>query len=255
METLPTDLALVLALQAPYVDAPHRRSLEPNAPGEALWRWVSESLVPLLNVLERLEREGIEAPLSIAVSPLLCEMLADIHAAPAYLKYLDRQAATARDQAHFFASRGQEIYRAGCAFWEAWYQTAERDFRETYAMDLLGSLRDFASRDRVELLAMPATLAPLALLGRDSSIRAQLALAVESFKKYFGRPPRGLWTCRELERGQAPGAAEEARLDVARLIAAAGFEYVVEGAATTRASARKTEARATSWSACPGCAR
>jgi len=227
METPPLDLALVLSLHTPYVAAPHRRSGETNAMGDALWAWVSESLVPLLNVIERLEREQVEAPLSLAISPLACEMLADIEAAPAYLKYLERQAEAARTHAQLFAERGQEMQRDGCAFWEAWYQDAERDFSDRYAQDLLGALRDFQSRERIELLATPATLAPLPLLALGSSVQAQLDLAVETFNKYFGRTPRGLWTCHGLEAPGAPGIA------VARPIAAAGFEYVIEGAPTT----------------------
>ncbi len=236
METPPVDLALVLALHTPYVPAPHRHSGEPNPLGDALWAWVSECLVPLLNVLERLQREQAEAPLSLAVSPLACEMLADIEFAPAYLKYLERQAANARLHAALLAARGQDSYRDLAAFWEGWYQTAERDFRESYALDLLGALRDFQSRGRIELLAMPATLAPLPLLARDSSVQAQLNTAVEAFKKHFGRSPRGLYTCHGLERSDEPHAEPntQAKRQVAALIAAAGFEYVVEGAPTTR---------------------
>lgn len=234
METPPLDLALVLALHAPYVDAPHRHLTEPNALGDALWAWVSESLVPLLNALERLEREQVEAPLSLAISPVLCEMLADIEFAPGYLKYLERQAANARGHAQLFASRGQDLYRDMAAFWEAWYQDAERDFRESYALDLLGALRDFQSRGRIELLAMPATVAPLPLLARDASVQAQLAVAVEAFKQHFGRAPRGLWTCRGLERAEEPRAQGSHK--IAKRIAAAGFDYVVEGEATTSPS-------------------
>lgn len=234
MQAPPLDLALVLSLQAPHVPAPERRSVEPSALGDVLWAWVSESLVPLLNVIERLEREQAEAPLSLAVSPLLCEMLADIEAAPAYLKYLQRQAEAARGCAHIFASQGQEAYRDAAAFWEAWYQDAERDFREKYAQDLLGALRDFQGRERIELLAMPATLAALPLLERDSSVQAQLSIAVECFKKHFGRAPRGLWACQGLERAE-PGSPSAAA-SIAKLILAAGFEYVIEGAPTVEPS-------------------
>lgn len=231
MQTPPIDLALIVSLQAPYVPAPQRRSVEPNVLGEALWAWVCECVVPLLNTIERLEREGVHARLSLAISPLACEMLADIEAIPAYLKYLQRQFEAARAHAHLFAARGQEKYRDLAAFWEAWYETAERDFRERYAQDLLGALRDFQSRERIELLASPATLPPLPLLSSDACVRAQLALAVEAFKVHFGRPPRGLWTCHELQR---PGTASDAGSSdsIARMIVGAGFEYVVEGAAT-----------------------
>jgi 1,4-alpha-glucan branching enzyme len=239
-------LTIVLALQAPYVPAPQRGLGAAPVAGEPLWSFVAESLIPLLNVLERLEREEVPAPLSLAVSPLLCEMLADREAPGAFGKYLQHQAGCARAHAARFASLDQDALRLNAAGWEAWYRNLERDFSEVYNSDVLGALRGLQDRGRVEMLAMPATGTPLALLAHDSSRHAQLALAVESFKRHFGRAPRGLWTSHGIEHGALPSDSPQqaahpheqreqsarAAEHLARLIASHGFEYVVEGAPT-----------------------
>src|SRR5262249_4433102 len=65
-------VALVLHAHLPYVRHPeHERSLEERWLYEALW----ESYLPLVDLLDRLERDGVRIALTISISPPPAAML------------------------------------------------------------------------------------------------------------------------------------------------------------------------------------
>src|SRR5881296_3811434 len=77
-------LSLVLHAHLPFVRHPeHERFLEENWLFEA----ITESYVPLLEVLKGWERDGIEAPLTL--TPTLCSMLLDPLLQERYARHLD----------------------------------------------------------------------------------------------------------------------------------------------------------------------
>src|SRR3954471_9474052 len=67
-------LSLVLHAHLPFVRHPeHEKFLEESWLFEA----ILESYIPLLQLMEGWEREGLEATITITLSPTLCSMLAD----------------------------------------------------------------------------------------------------------------------------------------------------------------------------------
>ena len=112
----------------------------------AWFAFLAESLSPLLKTLLRLENENIDAPLSLGLSPILCEMLSDLDLSPAYEKYLHRHIELCRAHEREFAARGQETFANLSLFWENWYQSAERDWEETFGRDPLDNAASLARR-------------------------------------------------------------------------------------------------------------
>ena len=67
-------LSLVLHAHLPFVRHPeHEKFLEENWLFEA----VTETYIPLLQILEGWRRDGMTAPLTLSLSPTLCSMLLD----------------------------------------------------------------------------------------------------------------------------------------------------------------------------------
>src|SRR5205809_2906437 len=67
-------LSLVLHAHLPFVRHPeHERFLEENW----LYEAITETYVPLLQMLEKWHREGVRARLTLTLTPTLCSMLAD----------------------------------------------------------------------------------------------------------------------------------------------------------------------------------
>src|SRR5437660_9571795 len=67
-------LSLVLHAHLPFVRHPeHERFLEENW----LYEAITESYVPLLQTLEKWQRDGVRAPITVTLTPTLCSMLGD----------------------------------------------------------------------------------------------------------------------------------------------------------------------------------
>ena len=67
-------ISLVLHAHLPFVRHPeHEKFLEENWLFEA----ITETYLPLLNVLQGWERDGMQTPLTLCLSPTLCAMLRD----------------------------------------------------------------------------------------------------------------------------------------------------------------------------------
>ncbi len=67
-------LSLVLHAHLPYVRHPEHPSFLEE---DWLFEAITETYVPLLRMLDRLEGEGVRAPLTMSMSPPLCEMLVE----------------------------------------------------------------------------------------------------------------------------------------------------------------------------------
>src|SRR5437867_2873607 len=81
-------LVLVLNAHLPFVRHP---GLEDVPQEHWFYQAVTESYVPLLDVLGTLERDGIPTRLTLSLSPALLGMLADPLLRARYLRHLDRQ--------------------------------------------------------------------------------------------------------------------------------------------------------------------
>lgn len=169
----------------------------------------AETYVPLLNVFNRLEHDGITARASIALTPILCEMLADMSFIYVFEEYLQFRIDAASRNAREFAAQGLDNYRDTALFWENWYTNIARDYEQTYERDIVGAFRKLQDSGSLEIMTSAATHAYLPLLSTDAAIQAQISVGVASYKRHFGRPPRGIWLpeCAYRPRGEwAPPA-------------------------------------------------
>jgi 1,4-alpha-glucan branching enzyme len=90
-------LSLVLHAHLPFVRHPeHERFLEENWLFEA----ITETYVPLLQVLESWSADGMKAPITLTLTPTLCAMLMDPLLQSRYGKHLDRLIDLADKEVH-----------------------------------------------------------------------------------------------------------------------------------------------------------
>lgn len=158
--------------------------------------WLTEAAVdtylPLVESLERLEREGVAAPVTLGVTPILANQLAH----PSFRRELEafftqRLEACAEAVATFTAP-GEEPLAELARFWEGRLSRLRRTFvRLEY--DIPAAWRRMQDDGRLELMGSAATHGFLPLLGRDESIRFQLLLGRHEQVRIFGRPARGCW--------------------------------------------------------------
>jgi len=153
----------------------------------------AETYVPLLNALYDLHEEGHPFHLTIGLTPVLCEQLADPLVQEHFVTYLrTRIEAAERDVARF--QKADELHLAYLAgFYRDFYTGVLHSFQERFGGDLLAAFRRLQDEGYIEILTSAATHGYLPLLSRDSSIHGQLKAGVESYRRFFGRDPRAIW--------------------------------------------------------------
>lgn len=152
-----------------------------------------ETYIPLLNLLRKLSEEGRQANLTIGITPVLSEMLASSVFRTALKAYIEEKVRAAVHDRRSFITQGQEELARLAGRWSDFYTQRLDDFTHRYNEDLLGAFRGFQDEGQVEIIVSAATHAYLPLLGLDTSINAQVKQGVETYRKYFGREPEGMW--------------------------------------------------------------
>ena len=185
---MPGYLALVLHAHLPFVRHPeHERFLEESWLFEA----VTESYLPLLHVLQGWQRDGLDARLTLTLSPTLCSMLQDPLLQARYERHL----------AELLELAGKETQRTHL---EPAFHTLALFYRErfaaawdayaAYGRDLVRAFRGFQDAGQLEIITTAATHAVLPLLAdHPPSLRGQVLVARDHYRACFGRAPRGMW--------------------------------------------------------------
>lgn len=207
-QNLPS-LALVLHAHLPFVRHPeHAVFLEENWLFEA----VAEVYLPLLEVLESWENDGVDARICLTLTPTLCAMLADGLLQERCGRYLESLAELAEKE--IFRTMLLPEYQTLAQF----YRLRFLKLRALYGTgaQLLNRFRKLQDEGRLEILTCSATHAVLPLLGDVASVRAQLQIGVDSYRAWFGRSPRGIWL---------PECAYEPGLDFA--LKRAGLQWFI----------------------------
>ena len=181
-------LALVLHAHLPFVRHPeHEHFLEENWLFEA----VTETYLPLLQVLEGWQNDGLRPRLTLSLSPTLCSMLLDPLLQDRCLRHLDALVELAEKEIH------RTHWDKSLQPLALMYHQRFVSLRRTYfacGRDLVAAFRKFEQDGLIEIITTAATHAVLPLLARhSSSIRAQILTARDSHRRCFGRDPEGIW--------------------------------------------------------------
>jgi len=181
-------VSLVLHAHLPFVRHPeHERFLEENW----LFEGITESYLPLLEMLRRWQHEGIQARLALTLSPTLCAMLGDPLLQGRYARHLESLIELAE----------KEIQRT---LWENQFHQLALFYRDRFSAarhlyqscggDLIGAFRALQDQNQLEIVTSAATHALLPLIAQHApSLRAQILVGRDHYRECFGRDPRGIW--------------------------------------------------------------
>jgi 1,4-alpha-glucan branching enzyme len=181
-------LSIVLHAHLPFVRHPeHDKFLEESWLFEA----VTETYLPLLQVLEGWRRDGMAAPLTLSLSPTLCAMLLDPLLCQRYERHLDSLIELAEKEIH--RTHWDRAYRELAWMFHHRFTTV-RDTWHFHRGDLVAAFRGFQDDGRIEIITTGATHGLLPLLANHPpSVRAQILVARDHYRSCFGRDPRGIW--------------------------------------------------------------
>lgn len=182
-------MTLVLHAHLPYVRHPeHEHFLEERWLFEA----ITETYIPLIKLFKDLSRDGVEWRLTMSVTPPLASMLVDPLLQQRYVRHLDNLIELAEREMD--RTRYQpEFYRLAEMYRDQFHQ-ARYIFCEQYQLNILNAFKKFQDQGNLELITSGATHGFFPLLGiHREAIRAQVAVAMETHTKFFGRSPQGIW--------------------------------------------------------------
>ena len=160
---------------------------------EWLHEAIAETYLPLLDALYDLEAEGVDYRLTIGITPILAEQLADPLIIEHFVHYAAERAAWAAADVSRFEQLGNEPLRDVARYYHHWYARNLTSFQDRYGRDLLGAFRRLQDNGHIEIATSAATHGYLPLLARDSSIYGQVRTGVEAYRRRFGRDPKAIW--------------------------------------------------------------
>ncbi len=184
---------------------------------------MAETYIPLLNAVDDLLNEGLKAKLTIGLTPILCEQLADEHFKNGFEKYIGLRIEAAKDDETKYANFGDapnpERHHLA-KFYLDWFVQIDKDFKQRWQRDLIGGFKRLQDAGAIEITTSAATHCFSPLLAEDESILAQYKTGVENYKKHFGRAPQGFWLP---ECAYRPAQGE--REGIERWLFEAGIKY------------------------------
>jgi 1,4-alpha-glucan branching enzyme len=190
--------ALVLHAHLPFVRHPeYDRFLEEDWFFEAL----TETYLPLLDVFERLQHDGIHFRVTMSLTPTLLSMMTDPLLQQRYVRYLDERLAALAGERRRTA--GDPNFHPVVLFYSELFERLRRQFTHTYDRDVASGFRRLMEAGQLEILTCGATHGYLPLLAaQQESLYAQLSMAVRTHERILGRRPKGIWLP---ECGYTPG--------------------------------------------------
>jgi 1,4-alpha-glucan branching enzyme len=153
----------------------------------------AETYVPLLDVLYRLVAEGVSPQITIGITPVLTEQLADETFKSEFIDYLERKIQTAILNQGQFKYEGNMHLLGLAHYWQDFYARILTQFKEAYGQDLVGAFRTLQDDGHIEIITCAATHGYLPLLLTDASVQAQIRQGVQTYVVHYGRQPSGFW--------------------------------------------------------------
>jgi 1,4-alpha-glucan branching enzyme len=204
--------SLILHAHLPFVRHPeHPEFLEEDW----LYEAITEVYLPLIFVFQNLHESDARPRLAMNISPPLCEMLSDSLLQERYTRHLENLLALARKEVKRASLEAPEFLAVARMYDES-LSAALALWNDRYQRNLIRAFRELQDEGVLEIITCGATHGFLPLIATPESKRAQITVAVENYRKHFGRSPRGIWL---------PECAYEPGLE--NLLKDAGIEYFI----------------------------
>ena len=189
----------VLHAHLPYVRHPeYPEFLEEDWFFEAL----TETYVPLVDVLDGLLNDGVDYRLTMTLSPPLVSMMTDDLLLERYQRYLERLITLSEKEVDRTAREDHRFHDVAKFYvWE--FNRIRSVFADRYSSDILRAFRKHRDAGKLEIITCGATHGFLPLMDPvPQAVRAQVQVAARHYRKHFDRDPSGIWLP---ECGYLPG--------------------------------------------------
>lgn len=181
-------LNLVLHAHLPFVRHPND-----SDPLEEDWLYeaITETYIPLLSMMDRLERENVPFPFTLVLTPTLLNMLNDQLLQTRYQRRLEHLIQLAEKEVK--RNQNDPKFLQVAEMYLYLFKEAYNIFTEKYQKNLIKGFQHFQEQGQIEIITCGATHGYFPLMHRKEAIKAQVHQGVKTYERFFGQKPRGIW--------------------------------------------------------------
>ncbi|ACL70349.1 glycoside hydrolase family 57 protein [Halothermothrix orenii] len=181
-------LALILHAHLPFV---RHTDGEGKLAEDWLYEAITETYIPLLNIMERLHKKGVNFRLTLNISPSLASMLDDELLQKRYLNHLENLIELSEKE----IERNSNTPRVKklAEMYNYLFKEARYVFHEKYKNNILKGFKKFQELNRLEIITSAATHGYLPLILTEKAVNAQVATGINTYERIFGQKPKGFW--------------------------------------------------------------
>ena len=189
-----------------------------------------DTYLPLLEALYALEEEDFVTPITLGITPVLANQLVNPRFKELMEAFFDQRLKACDEAPASLMETGDRELLPLVEYWKDRFLRLRALFHSVDG-DILGAFRTLEDETRLEIISSAATHGFLPLLGREESIRLQLAVGVSEHRRLFGRDPKGCWApeCAYRPSGvwdPIPGVSKKSqRPGVEDYLSEAGYEF------------------------------
>ena len=182
-------VSFILHAHLPFI---HHPESEDYLEEQWLFEAISETYIPLLLNFQKLEEENVKFRLTLTMTPPLLYMLDNKLLQKRYIKYLKKHIELCRKEVQrtSYDARLNELSK----YYLDRYSNDLHVFKDIYNCNLITGFKHFQDAGFLEIITCGATHGYFPILYvNPNTVRAQIGVGVQTYRKFFGRNPRGIW--------------------------------------------------------------
>ena len=157
-----------------------------------LYEAISETYLPLLKYFKMLVDEKVNFRITMSMTPPLLSMLDSKLLQQKYIKYLENLIELSEKEIKR-TTFNKKINKLSHYYFER-YSEDLRLFRDVFKCDIISQFKHFQDIGVLEIITCGATHGYFPILYvNEKTVRAQIAVGVQTYERFFGRKPRGIW--------------------------------------------------------------
>jgi 1,4-alpha-glucan branching enzyme len=180
--------SLVLHAHLPFVRHPEYADFLEE---DWLYEAITETYLPLVDVFDKMIDENIDFRITMSITPSLCAMLSDELLIDRYKDYLHKRLELSEKEIE--RTKDNSAQNATARMYNEKYKRYRYIFEEKYNSFILNAFKKFQDMGKLEIITCGATHGFFPLMIQEKSIEAQVKVACDEYKRFFGRAPRGIW--------------------------------------------------------------
>ncbi len=182
-------VCMVLHAHLPYV---RHQECEYFLEENWLFEAITETYIPLLCVFENLVADRVPFKMTMSITPPLVSMLTDAMLQERYVRHIDRLIELAEKEC--VRTKNQPEFNRSARMYLDKFNTCRTVFVDVNKCDIVKSFTRLQDLGVLEIITCGATHGFLPNMQYcPNAVRAQVEVAVESYRETFGRNPVGMW--------------------------------------------------------------